>query len=165
MTMSPPEAVAEYSKGPDDGGGLAQAVPAVLAGGALFGSLLLIVAEFTTLFEIQTATQHTPIKSVGTGWHHSYALIPVAALAAFMAFGLWRTQSPWTLLTLGGLGALALAIALVVDLPDAHASGVIGSFATGLLTASAVPQTGLYMETLGAAVLIVVAGWGLLLRR
>jgi hypothetical protein len=58
---------------------------------------------------------------------------------------------------------VTLLIALLGDLPDAQSSGVVGSIATGLITARAVPQVGLYMETLGAAVLIVACVAGLLL--
>jgi hypothetical protein len=163
MTVSPPGAVAEYSKGPDDRGGLYQALPAALVGGAMFGALLLVVAEFTTLFTVETATLRAPVKTVSTGSHHGFALLPIAALAIVMAFGLWRTRGRWPLLAIGVLGAVTGVIALAVDLPDAQSSGVVGSFATGLLPATAVPQTGLYMETLGAAVLIVVAGAGYLL--
>jgi hypothetical protein len=163
MTVSPPGAVAEYSKGPDDRGGLLQALPAAVVGGAIFGALLLAVAEFTTLFTIETAALHTPVRTYSTGAHHGYALLPIAALTMLLATAVWRSRGIWPLLAIGVLGAVAAVIALAVDLPAAQSTGVVGSFATGLLPASTVPQTGLYMETLGAAVLIVVSGAGFLL--
>ncbi len=163
MSVSPPGAVAEYSKGPEDRGGLHQALPAAIVGGAMFGALLLAIAEFTTLFTVETATLRTPVKSYSTGAHHGYALLPIAALTVLLAIAVWRSRGIWPLLAIGVLGAVAAVIALAVDLPAAQSSGVVGSFAKGLLEANTVPQTGLYMETLGAAVLIVVSGAGSLL--
>ncbi len=52
-------------------------------------------------------------------------------------------------------------IALLVDLPDAHRTGLItagGRFAVGRAT----PGLGFYLETLGAALLLIVSGLGLL---
>jgi hypothetical protein len=167
MTATPPEGTSEYSRGGRASGAgdttLAGAIPALVVGGSLLGAVLLFVAEFTTLFEITTATRRLPLKSVGTGSHHSYALIPVALLVAFLAYGLWRSRARPALYAIGVLGIVTLLIALIGDLPDAQASGVYGSPARGLMTASSSPQAGLYMETLGAVVLIVCAGTGLLL--
>jgi hypothetical protein len=44
--------------------------------------VLLLVAEFTTLFDVRTAASATVIKSVGTGSHDAYALVPIALLPA-----------------------------------------------------------------------------------
>lgn len=63
----------------------------------------------------------------------------------------------------GVLGVVALLIALLRDLPDAHATGLVGSAATGLRSASSSPGVGLYLETLGAVVLLITAVCGLLL--
>ena len=62
------------------------------------------------------------------------------------------------------LGLVSLLIALLGDLPDAQATGLVGSLATGLKIASASPGTGLYLETLGAVVLLITAAAGLLLQ-
>jgi hypothetical protein len=64
---------------------------------------------------------------------------------------------------MGVLGVVALLIALLGDLPDAQASGLVGSAATRFTTASSTPSAGLYLETLGAVVLVISAGAGLLL--
>jgi hypothetical protein len=116
--------------------------------GALLGSLLLVVAEFTTLFIVHVQTSSVPIKTVTTGSHHSYALIPIAVLGAVLAIGL--------------LGIVALLIALLGDLPDAHATGLTGSSVSRYVNASSNPSTGLYLETLGAAVYVITCGVGLL---
>jgi hypothetical protein len=178
MKTSRPEADSEYSRGPQAsdpdfprrdrarGGAIEGTSPtirrAVLAGG-LVGSLLLLVAEFTPLFTIHTSSSHVAIKTIQTGSHHSYALIPIAVLTIVLTVEVWRNGSRLALLATGLLGIVALLIALLGDLPDAHATGLVGSLATGLKIASASPSAGLYLETLGGVVLLITAAAGLLL--
>ena len=167
MSATPPEARSEYSRGL--GGSTPSArdfsgtLRAVVLGGAVLGALLLLVAEFTTLFTVKTAGTGTLIKSVGTGSHDSYALIPIAVLAVGLAWGAVVTGSRWALAAVGALGAVALLIALIGDLPDAQASGTVGSALSGFHTAADNPSAGLYLETFGAIVLVIAAGCGLLL--
>jgi hypothetical protein len=166
MNATPPEANPEYSRGSGPSGGLARigsSVPAAVFAGGLLGALLLVVAEFTTLFEVRTALSPVPVKSVSTGSHHAYALVPVAILAVLLAFGAWRQGSRPALVALGMLGLSTLVLALAADLPDAHATGLIAAGSGHYADAGSTPQAGLYMETLGAAVLIVTAGLGVLL--
>ena len=174
MNAPRPRASTEYSKGSvvskgvsardrtasDRGAGAARA--AVLAGG-LLGALLLVVAEFTTLFEVRTAAGSTVVKSVGTGSHHAYALIPIALLAAVLAYAVYAAGSRPALLAIGLLGVIALLIALLGDLPDAHASGLVGTAGTHYVAASSSPSAGFYMETLGAVVLVITSVCGFLL--
>ncbi len=131
----------------------------VLAG-ALIGALLLLVAEFTTLYQVHLATRLNPIQSVTSGSHNSYAMIPIAVLGAALGIGAWRSGSRPALLALGVLGVVALLIALVGDLPDAHAAGLAQQ---NSISATATPSAGLYMETLGAIVLIATCGLGFLM--
>jgi hypothetical protein len=135
---------------------------AILVAG-LVGAVLLIVAEFTTLFEVHAATSSRPVQTVTTGSHQSYALLPIAVLVAVLAFGIWREGSRVALLAIGLLGAIALLIALLGDLPDAQASGLVGSSTTHYATASPTPGAGLYLETLGAVLLVVTCVSGFLL--
>jgi hypothetical protein len=65
---------------------------AILVAG-LLGALLLIAAEFTTLFEVHVASSSRPVQTVSTGSHQSYALLPIALLVAVLAFGIWREAS------------------------------------------------------------------------
>jgi hypothetical protein len=127
------------------------------------GALLLVVAEFTTLFTIHTVGVSTAIKSVTTGSHNSYCMILVAALALLLAWAAASTGNRWALVALLALGIAALLIALVGDLPDAQARGTIGSVQTGFKSASAKPSAGLYLETAGAIVLMIAGGSALLL--
>jgi hypothetical protein len=137
-------------------------ISAGILAGALIGALLLLVAEFTTLFELKTAVSRTAVRSIGTGSHHAYALVPVALLVAVLAFGVWRVGSRPALLAIGVLGVLALLIGLLGDLPDAHKSGLIATAGHHYATAAATPSAGLYMETLGAVVLVITSVCGFL---
>jgi hypothetical protein len=176
MNATRPEADIEYSRGhrgskgdsvPDPGrsGGRPRASSWILwlvFLGGLVGAALLVVAEFTTLFTIHSSAYGAPIRSEGSGPHHSYALIPVAVLAAVLTIVAVRTRSRAALAGVGVLGLVTLGIALLGDLPDAHATGFIGHPQT-FTPAKSVPGTGLYLETLGGIILLICAGAALLL--
>ena len=72
----------------------------LILAGALLAALLLLAAEFTTLFEVHVATSSTPVKTVTGGSNHSYAMIPIALLAAALGVGAWRTGSRAALIRL-----------------------------------------------------------------
>jgi hypothetical protein len=135
---------------------------AVLAVG-LLGAALLLVAEFTPLLHVHASGRAHLAHTVITGSHHAYALLPVGVLAAALAFTSWRSGSRFALLAIGLLGLLAIGIALLGDLPDAHAVGLIGTPASGLSTATSSPAIGLFIETGGGAVLLLSAAAGMLL--
>jgi hypothetical protein len=178
MSASRPEADTEYSRGgpgsKDAGGGsdgqfgAAEAgsatVARVVVGGALLGSILLLVAEFTPLARIHSSAQGSPVvKTLMTGSHHAYALIPIALLAPALAMSVRQTGRWAALLAIGALGLVVLGIALIGDLPDAQASGLIGHAGTAYVSAAAHPSVGLYLETLGAVVLLLTSAAGVLL--
>jgi uncharacterized membrane protein len=133
---------------------------AAILAGSLLGALLLVVAEFTTLFTVHVETTSAPIKTAATGPHHSYALLLIAIVAAVLAVAVWRDSSRPALLAIGLLGVVALLIALLGDLPDANASGLAGTSTTRYVDASSTPSAGLYLETLGAVVLVITCGVG-----
>ena len=148
----------EYSKGNP----ASQGVSRVLLGVAIVaaaGAILLLVAEFSALLEVR-AGSHV-VKTVKTGSHHSYANLVVALVALFMAFAAVRgAAARMALLALLVLGLISLGIALVGDVPDVSRTGLVaGSFDA----AAAHARIGVYLETLGAALLIVAGGAGLLL--
>lgn len=178
---APPEANSEYSRGSGASGRLllprwpgsqAPASPGsdasgparlALALGALLGALLVIVAQFTALYHLHSATSSAAIKTVGTGGNHAWAPIPLALAAIVLAYAVYRTGSRTALAALVALGVATLLIALIGDLPNAHSSGLVGSSANGYVQATSSPSAGLYMETLGAIILIVAGGIGLLM--
>lgn len=178
MKPTRPEAETEYSRGgrapegdlgpsPGSAGATARPGPArltaALGGGGALGAVLLVMAEFMPLLRIHSSASQSVVDTVSTGSHHSYALIPIALLAALLTWAVWRSQSRLALLATGLVGVVALLIALLGDLPDAQATGLIGSETTHFALASSTPAVGLYIETLGAIVLLISAGIGLLL--
>jgi hypothetical protein len=134
--------------------------------GALLGALLVIVSQFTVLYHLRSATSSAVIKTVGTGANHAYAPIPLALLAIVLAVAIYRHPGRPAVAGMAGLvvvGLATLGIALLGDLPDAHTSGLIGSTASQFVEASASPDAGLYMETLGGVVLLASGGLGLII--
>jgi hypothetical protein len=127
------------------------------------GALLLLVSEFTTLFTVRTSATAAPVSAVATGSHHTYALIPIAALVVLLSLAVYTAVSRPALLAIGLLAILTLLIALLGDLPDAQASGLVGGGAQHYVAASATPSAGLYMETLGGVVLLITSVCGFLL--
>jgi hypothetical protein len=178
---APPEAKTEYSRGSGLSGrailprlrasSTAESArrPALgtlvglVALGALLGALLVIVAQFTALYRVQSATSSAVLRTVGTGANHAWAPIPLALLAGVLAFAVYRHGNRSASVALAALGIATLLIALLGDLRDARASGLIGSSAGGYVQAVSGPSAGLYMETLGAVVLLAAGGLGLLL--
>ena len=130
--------------------------------GVFLGALFLTVAELTTLYTVHVSTSHAAVSSEGTGSHDSYAMIPVAALALLLAAGAWHRDSRIALLAIAVLGVLALILALAHDLPDAQSHGLL-LIAGDYHPASSSPSAGLYMETLGAVILIATGVCGLVL--
>jgi hypothetical protein len=119
---------------------------------AAAGCLLLVVAEFSTLYEIRVITV---VKESATGGsNHGYALLIIAIGAGFMAYGgIFRGARPAQL----GLLLLAIAAVLVVflfDFPDVDEEGFIGET---FERAQASPGTGFYLESLGAVLLLLSA--------
>jgi hypothetical protein len=125
---------------------------------ALAGAVALLVAEPLALIRVQTAADHGVVLTISAGSHHSYALVPIAVLAILLGWALARPSAGRAAAAaLIGLGLAVLGIALLGDLPEIHRSGLVGSAATGVHTARTVAGAGLYIETLGA-VLLLVAG-------
>ena len=69
-----------------------------------------------------------------------------------LPYGVWQANSRPALLAIGLLGVIALLIALLGDLPDAQASGIVLR-AGHYDAASSSPGLGIYLETLGAVLL------------
>jgi hypothetical protein len=125
----------------------------------MVGAVLLVAAEFTTLYQVHLATKLAPIQSVTAGSHNSYAMIPIALVAAALAAAAWRTGSRPAVLAVGALGVVALLIALLGDLPDAHAMGLAEH---NRVSATTTPRAGLYLETGGAILLLATSGLALM---
>jgi hypothetical protein len=175
MIASRPEAEAKYSRGRTalsrargrlngrrerDWKVSLRAIQAV----ALIGAAALAVAEFLPLYRVRTDVGHHVVRSVSAGSHHSYALLPLAVLAALLAGALDRSGWPVPA-ALALVGLAALGIALLGDLPGVHRVGVLGTPATGLRDAHTVAGAALYLETLGAIAVLAAGAAGLICRR
>ena len=115
-------------------------------------ALALIVAEFLTLREIMAVTAVPEGGRTSGGAHHGYALAVVGVAALPMSVGAVLGGSRPAALALAVLGALALFIALVVDLPSLNETGLIGR-TYDLAVAS--PGPGFWVELAGAVVLLL----------
>src|SRR2546421_602761 len=65
----------------------------LILGGFLLGALLMIVAEFTTLYHVPLATSSEPIKSVRSGSNHGYAIGLLGLIAAGLVLVAVRSGS------------------------------------------------------------------------
>lgn len=126
------------------------------AGLALVAVVALVVAEFTTVFEVTVGSLEVVKRSASAGENHGYALLVVAIAAAAMTPPALRGGRP-PALALVVLGVVALAITLAVDLPDTRASGSLPeSLAYENAQARAGPALGL--EIAGGMLLLVAGG-------
>lgn len=173
MNASRPEAETEYSSPPGGSAGRSGARERRIAGRpdaasmlALVGAALLLCAELEPLLAVRTiAADPRLVRSVQTGPHHAWALVPIAVAAVLLAALRGRAGGRAALGGLALLGLAALGVAIGVDLPSAHAVGVVGTPVRGLHEAQAHAAIGLYLETLGGVVLLVAAAAGALVPR
>jgi cytochrome bd-type quinol oxidase subunit 1 len=119
---------------------------------ALVACLLLIVAEFTTLYQVRIITVVKDVSTVGA--HHGYALLVLAVAAAAMAYAATRGRSRPAALALLAIAVVALVIVAAVDLPVVDEEGTYGR---DYEQARAQAATGFYLETAGAALLLFSA--------
>jgi hypothetical protein len=164
---------AERGAGGDDSKGFAPdrgRLPTVLAlrvalvVTGLAGTLLLLVASFTTVIEITVSTTDRVIDAdtAQSGWdRHGPALIVLALLALWLlAAGLRGSRTAMVGLLV--VGVVALGIPTLADRPHVHDTGSVGDV---YAEAVADPGTGYYLETLGGALLLLTAGTLLVLGR
>jgi hypothetical protein len=127
----------------------------LLACGAV-GAVLLIVADFSTLYEVSAIT--AVVKRVSAGSQHTYALVVLGLFALAMVWGVAAGRSRPAMLALAAIGLIVALIVLIGDLHNVTRAGVIGKY---YANAKASPKSGFYFETLGAA-LLLISGGGLL---
>jgi hypothetical protein len=134
----------------------------VLIAGAL-AALLLVVAELSTIASVDVAGGSCDViassddrdRCALSGFErHGGALVLLALLSAAMAWGAGVGRSRPAAVALAVVGALAVVIGLLVDLPETDETGAIG-FAFEDAEGQAGP--GLYLEVL-AGLLAVGAG-------
>lgn len=140
----------------------------LVLGGA--GGVLLIVSDFLTLYHVDVVTASCSdlaspklrdACSTTGGGHHGYALVILGVIALVMAWGAAVGASRPAGIALLVLGIAALGIALLVDRPDIHKTGIVGA---AFENAEAKPGVGYLLEIVGAG-LVIAAGALRLLRR
>jgi hypothetical protein len=130
---------------------------AVLIAG-LAGAGLLIAADLSTLVQIKVITV---TKATFSGHErHLWAMVILGAFAVPLAYGAARRRSRPAMVALVLVGAAALLITLVHDLPDTRSEGVYGE---QYEDAVARPGPGFWMEAGGALLLILSGAGGLML--
>jgi hypothetical protein len=127
---------------------------------ALAGSGALVAATLTTVIRITvgTTTRLANLDTGLSGWdRHGPALLVVAGFALVMLVGALRGARPAMVAVLV-CGAVALLIALALDVPHLDDTGQVGELYTD---ARAGPEVGFRLELCGGA-LLALAGGGLL---
>jgi hypothetical protein len=142
-----------------DSGGLRRLL--LLLGG--LGGVLMIASDLMTLYHVDVVTASCSdladprladaCKTTG-GEHHGYALLILGVIVLLMTWGAAVGGSKPAGVALLVLGLAGLGIALGVDLPDVHKTGVIGQ---RFAEAEAKPGLGFWFEIVGSA-LVVAAG-------
>ena len=124
---------------------------------AIAAVALLVAAEFTTVFAVTVGTLEVVKRSATGGANHGYALLVVALFALVATF--WGLRGPARAcgLALVALGAVALVVALTVDLPDTRGSGTLPE-SLAYEDARAHAETGLGLEIAGGVLLLVAGG-------
>jgi hypothetical protein len=127
----------------------------------LIGAALLIAAEFSTLYDVRVVTAVPDGGSFSAGGHHGYALGVIGVGIGVMTLGAVLGGSRPAAVAALVLAAAALAIALAIDLPDVHETGLIGRTYDA---AQAEPRAGLYLELAGGCAALLGAALILVLR-
>jgi hypothetical protein len=133
-----------------------------VAAACLVGALLLAASQFLPLFHTRLAPGQVSIDTVTVGSAHGYAMLPIAALVALLAYGVWTVASRPALLAVALLAVAAIVISLARDLSLAQRSGLHLRAGHYVMAANS-PASGLYVETGAATLLIIVAVSGLVL--
>jgi hypothetical protein len=118
----------------------------------LAGAALLVAAEFSTLYDVRVVTTVPEGASYSTGGHHGYAQLVIAAAIVVMAIGAALGGSRPAAVAVLVLGAVALVVALVVDLPVTDDTGLYGQTYD---EAQAEARAGLTLEIVGGCCVLV----------
>src|ERR1700730_552218 len=97
----------------------------LLALGAV-GALLIIIADFSTLYEVSAIT--AVVKRVSAGSQHTYALVVLGLFAGVMVWGAAVGRSRPATIALAAIGVIVALIALVGDLHNVTRAGVVGRY-------------------------------------
>jgi hypothetical protein len=124
----------------------------------LAGAAVLFASELMTTFDLTPPGVDPQCAQSAIDRHH-YAPIVLAVAAVVGLIVVLLSGSKPAAIAVAACGVLALLIFLVIDLPDANNVGTIndtcGSIEQSFIDAKAVPQSGFWLELLGALALAV----------
>lgn len=128
------------------------------------GAVLIVVAELSTIVRVDVLTTGTCEEiadpkvrdacDAGGFEQHGGAFILLGVAALAMAWGAARGASRPAATALVAIGVVVLAFSLIRDVPKANDTGLVG---LQYEEAEAKPGTGLYLEIVGAG-LVLLAG-------
>jgi hypothetical protein len=127
----------------------------------LASAICLVVSQFVTYSSVEigqpayaglTSAAPPTVAGETAGAAHSYVLVPLALLAAFVAAMMLRTERRGLARIVVGLGLLCIALILLIDL---HAGTDVGAQSSRFSGATAVLQGGFYAELAAAAGLLI----------
>jgi hypothetical protein len=123
---------------------------------ALAAVVLLAVAEFSTVVRVVVGSLETEKRTVVGHANHGFALLVIAIAAVPMALGALRGARA-AAAALVALGAVALVVALAIDLPKTRGCGQLPE-AVAFEDACAKAGPGLALEIAGAIALVLAGG-------
>ncbi|MDX6718513.1 MAG: hypothetical protein QOJ63_767 [Solirubrobacteraceae bacterium] len=121
MSASARGTATDYSKGSAPHRANVVRARRLLAATALAGAAVLLVAELSPLYTVVVGSLQAPRRSVSAGSEHGYALAIVALATVAMAAGALRGGRA-AAAAVAALGAVALLVALLIDLPATRRS-------------------------------------------
>ncbi len=123
----------------------------------VFAAIVLAASELMTAFQF-TPPGGEPLKQVSNVDRHHYAML-LLAVGAIVATGVAiGTGARAAAYAVAGFGAVALLLFLIIDLPDAGKLGDLEDPIRGFASAKAVPQSGFWLEAIGAVFLAFAGG-------
>ena len=144
----------------------------LVLGLGVLGGLLLVLAEFSLIFQVDTNLSGTCEELANADVRdecrangleqHSGALILLGVFAVAMAVGASRGASVPAAVALAVVGAVVLGIALLNDLPKTQADGLLEPFYE---QGEAGAGAGFYLELVGAGLCLFAGAVGIFARR
>ena len=120
----------------------------------ILAAAVLFASEFMTAFEF-TPPGAEALADQSNADRHSYAQAVLAVFAVVSLFVAISAGSKPAATAVAACGVIALMIFLVGDLPDANNVGTLDDADQTFRTAEAVPQSGFWMQLIGALGLAV----------
>ena len=117
-------------------------------------AILLFASELMTTFEF-TPPGAEALADQGGSERHGNALLVLAVFAIGAVLVAVFAASKPAAIAVAAAGGVALLVFLLVDLPDANAVGTLNDARQSYFDAEAVPQSGFFLEMIGALMLTI----------